>query len=1324
MKHSTFLRGSVSVPRWLLALAAGAHFSTAHAVDVTVTGAAGANGTPGTSNNALTPGTPGGPGGHGGDAVADATSGDPTNRATATGGLGGRGGDGGSGSAGAGAGAGGNGGNAGATAKTNNSNPTPAGPLLTNATARGGNGGAGGFGGFGAGGTNGDGADGGLGGSAIAAAAMTGALGLPLPGVMWNEVLAVATGGLGGNGHSRGGEPGVGGDSGAGGGALATAHASGVTGAGHLLVSATQTGGSAGFSASGGQAGNGADSVMLNAVSGTTLFPYQLELRQMAVAGGAGHAFDPAVGNAIENILTTPGMAGHASSLLTASNPGGGILLAQVSATGGNGGDNGTGINTPYSGGPLVVSGDATVGGSGTAGASLTAEQSVIGFVTARGGAGGKAEGRGALGLGGNGGAAVLAPIFGQTTTPGSVTITAVAAGGSGGGSEKGIGGNGAAVNLSNELDGDPGATGQLFLIQRAVGGAGGFSFDGTLGQAGDATSTLHMTKSVESFRSEVVAEGGTGAARRFTSGLAGPGGTATASNTGRNNAGSLTLRARANGGAGGEGNNNIPGAPALAAQTASSGDGGLAFSTAIGTTGFNDLPLFVDALATGGNAGQTPWGHAALALGDGGNAASTAQGTLLGSSTAVVASSAGGGRGGSTGQMVGPGTDGPAGHGGHADATASVAALGGSASVRASAGGGAGGGTSAATQPGGNGGTATASASGISSGDASLTVGAFASGGGGGDGFNGGNGASTSLTNAVTGSTSGSLTLQQQAGGGHGGAAFGAGTPGLAGQASSSLTRVDLTAAILYGDILAAGGNGGSVFAPGVVGAAGGHALAALDLTGIGDVTAIAAAIGGAGGSSQALDGGAPGLATLGTVRGISTGGGAVLVTGSVFGGKGGSTGAAMPMPGQSVSLNNAVTGTTTGWLSLEQVAEGGNGGTFNSLAPGVGAPGGAATSILTRSAAVPVLSLVASGTGGLGGASALGSVGSGGAGIATTQGTNTQTGGSVAVSALARGGLPGLRYGLTLDATAGRATATATGSATGAGASASVAADAVSLRRASDPGGGDSGPILASTQGDTAHAVATATGPGGTVSARAQSYGGAVLDLVTTSDVNLLQASSTESRVGVAAASASLTGNRQAFSLATALPLAVDTASAVLGNPDATIAFTLHDPDVFALGLLGGAFAQSAAAAPLLSSASLALSIETAQLTNPRHLLVGLMNPTVTGAGFDTLRFTLRVEDSLLVDLTFTDVASALSYFDDRVFDFGPIDPWTPPPTLEVPTLDVVAQFTVTTSAPGDGFSAQALVANNQPVPEPAAALLLVAGAAGLGLRRRRAR
>ncbi len=247
-----------------------------------------------------------------------------------------------------------------------------------------------------------------------------------------------------------------------------------------------------------------------------------------------------------------------------------------------------------------------------------------------------------------------------------------------------------------------------------------------------------------------------------------------------------------------------------------------------------------------------------------------------------------------------------------------------------------------------GSGGTAQISAEGISRGGA-VNVSGTAIGG------NGQNGVKETLSNTVSGQTTGALTLSQTAIGGN---ALGVG--GLGGYASSTLTRQYTSSTTpqpssLSLTVNATGGNGGP-----------------------------------ASGSMGVGNGGAASISAFGAL----SNGGAVSVSGTATGGSG--------LTGANENLNNAVSGETTGALTLSQTATGGN-------ALGAGGTGGNATSTLTddyTSSTAPQpssLSLTVKAIGG----PASGSVAAGNAGAASISALGTLTdGGAVSVSGTAIGG------------------------------------------------------------------------------------------------------------------------------------------------------------------------------------------------------------------------------------------------------------------------------------------------------------------------------
>ena len=126
--------------------------------------------------------------------------------------------------------------------------------------------------------------------------------------------------------------------------------------------------------------------------------------------------------------------------------------------------------------------------------------------------------------------------------------------------------------------------------------------------------------------------------------------------------------------------------------------------------------------------------------------------------------------------------------------------------------------------------------------------------------------------------------------------------------------------------------------------------------------------------------------------------------------------TGLTFLSSGVSVTLSNAVGGSTTGSLSLTQSATGGAGG-GGSSALGGGSPtdgaGGDATSILSGSnpSGASAYSLTANATGGLGGGAGFGGNGPGGSATATVTAASSVGHGSVSAVTSATGGEAGLR-------------------------------------------------------------------------------------------------------------------------------------------------------------------------------------------------------------------------------------------------------------------------------------------------------------------------
>jgi hypothetical protein len=827
-------------------------------------------------------------------------------------------------------------------------------------------------------------------------------------GALSVTVSTTAEGGNGGYGRGVG-------ESGGAGAAGVIVSATGVsTGGGSVNVTATQRGGNGGDGYDGAVGGAGADSDLVDIVTGST--SGNLTLTQTAVGGAGGTARDSA---------STAGTAGDATSSLTANNSDGGNVTGTSNADGGAGGGATGTANTT----------DGTDGGAAAAAIALSDTGNVTANAIADGGSGGGTVD----GDAGDGGSATLGVglvgVTGNSIGGGAVSVSGTANGGNGGSaSGAGNAGDGASTSLTNQVDGD--STGTLTLTQVATGGNSGSVYDGVNGTAGDAFSSLSKSSTTSSLLTvDARATGGNGGSRNSATGKAADGGAATSVSIAENSAG----EARANyafttdalGGTGGAGNGGADG-----------GDGGAATRTATATT-IGDYTARTFGRATGGGGGNINSATGGTA-GSGGAATDTTTVTSTGNGT-IDGNSVGayGGNGGSVGSGTGTGGD-----GGLATSTASGSNAGtASVNVGTTAEGGNGGYGRGVGETGGAGAAGViVAATGVSTGGGTVSVAATQRGGSGGDGYtgaSGGDGADSDLVDVVTGSTSGSLTLTQTAAAGAGGTARdSASSAGSAGDATSSLTANNSDGGNVTGTSNADGGAGGAATGAGNTTDAtdGGAAAAAVALTDTGNVTASAIADGGVGGAAVDGDAGDGGAASLGVglvgVYGESTGGGTVSVTGTANGGNGGNaSGGGNAGDGASTSLTDEVDGTTTGNLTLSQVATGGNSGTVDDGLNGVA---GDAFSSLSRSSSTSAqLTVDARATGGNGGTrnSATGKAADGGAATSVSFAENSagEARANYAFTNDALGGTGGAGNGGADGGDGGAATRTATASTIG---------------------------------------------------------------------------------------------------------------------------------------------------------------------------------------------------------------------------------------------------------------------------------------------------
>lgn len=132
--------------------------------------------------------------------------------------------------------------------------------------------------------------------------------------------------------------------------------------------------------------------------------------------------------------------------------------------------------------------------------------------------------------------------------------------------------------------------------------------------------------------------------------------------------------------------------------------------------------------------------------------------------------------------------------------------------------------------------------------------------------------------------------------------------------------------------------------------------------------------------------------------------------------------------------------------------------------------------------------------------------------------------------------------------------------------------------------------------------------------------------------------------------------------------------------------------------------------------TSSSIELSYDLTGLTAGGQLILAFLDPTVEGAGFDSLTFRASREGVDILDVTFSNAALAAAYFDDHVLYFDSLDP------VEDGVLDLRFDFDISFTGRDDNFSTSFLMARNV-VPIPPA-VWLFGSALGLmgGLRRSR--
>jgi len=640
---------------------------------------------------------------------------------------------------------------------------------------------------------------------------------------------------------------------------------------------------------------------------------------------------------------------------------------------------------------------------------------------------------------------------------------------------------------------------------------------------------------------------------------------------------------------------------------------------------------------------------------------------------------------------------------------------------------------TNLITAAGGNGGNGGSGGDGEDGDDAD----ADADGGTGGNGGLGGDASAAGTTTVLTGNAE----LRVRAFGGQGGsgrrggAADGNGTPGSPGQSgdggNATASAVASSPGDLRVDVRAVGGDAGEPW-PGGAGAAGG-------------------------------------TATLGPVHGQSTGGGKVEVWGLVTGGTGRAGASDIVLDnaingttsGHLMLWQVAEAGSTQGfWEAGDDALDVPAGNAISNLSrtgdmailqvqsEAIGGQGfhsgdGTAVSEAVNTSGEAVAFSLASG----GSAEASRNDGRGGTGTAVSRaegrvgyitadaesygGAHRSTGGQwlghggdaysqaeavatdgaqASAGAFARGGRGGQSGG----------SAVAVGTATGQGGSASVNVLAIGGEGAgAAPEGSATAVGLAVVRSDTLSAgvLSRTEGGSGAASAAVDMAGAALTAGLATAEAPVAGDGTTRVYTQARAAGGlasdwswsnaqlpdSYAGS-QAGVLAAVLPGVAMVNGALAGNPGVATALSAADPAIL-YAILGGGFPVTGAGGAQIFSSTIALSLDTAQIEAGGGLLIGWLDPSLGGGGFDELRMRIDWEGATVFDQIYTDPAAAALLFNDQILDLAP---WS---TTISGDLDLLLQVDLTASAPGDYFYVNLLAATTgaPAVPLPASIWLL---------------